>query len=75
MRTARALFTEHPASVGENYLEHFLAAGGFGLRMLAGGCACMLHGLLPFLFVNTGSRTVADLYERMLTHRRRSAPL
>lgn len=64
------LFTEHPASVGESYLTHLVAASGFGLRMLAGGCACLIHGLLPFLFTTTGSRTVAALHERMVTHRR-----
>lgn len=72
MKPPRAFFTEHPASVGESYLQHLFASTSFGLRMLAGGCACMLHGLLPFLFVTVGSRTVSELHERMVIHRRRS---
>ena len=53
------LFTEHPASVGESYAEHLAMAGGFGLRMILGGCACLIHGLLPFLFVRTGSAQIS----------------
>lgn len=59
------LFTDHPRSVGESYLEHMRFASTFGGRMLAGGLACVAHGLLPFLFTTTGSRTVLALYERM----------
>ena len=68
------LFTDHPASVGETYGEHLQAAGGFGLRMILGGIACLLHGLLPFLFTRTGSRTIALLHERMVISRHRGAP-
>lgn len=65
------LFTEHPASVGETYGEHFVMASSFGLRMIAGGIACLIHGLLPFLFVKTGSLQVATLHDRMVANRRR----
>jgi hypothetical protein len=61
-------FTRHPKEVGESYGEHLRSAGGFGLRMVAGGLACMVHAVLPFLFVQTGSRTMATLHQRM--HRR-----
>lgn len=71
MRLAE-LFTDHPASVGESYTEHLLHAGGFGFRMVAGGLACILHGLLPFLFVKTGSRQISALHHRMVTHRTRT---
>ena len=67
------LFTDHPASVGETYGEHLAVAGGFGLRMILGGIACLLHGLLPFLFTRTGSSTIALLHERMVISRRRGA--
>lgn len=68
------LFTDHPASVGETYVEHLGMAGGFGLRMILGGLACLVHGLLPFLFTKTGSRIVTELHGRMVTHRSRTAP-
>jgi hypothetical protein len=64
------LFTEHPTSVGETYTQHFGHAIGFGTRLLLAGIACILHGLLPFIFLRTGSRTVAQLNERMVINRR-----
>lgn len=64
-------FTKHPKSVGETYLQHLLSAWSFSFRMLVGAVACFLHGLFPFVFLTTGSSTVAKLYERMLTHRSR----
>jgi hypothetical protein len=70
-------FTDHPASVGESYLEHLARATGFGLRMTFAGLACLVHGLLPFLFERTGSRAISELHERMVTNRRatRHAPV
>jgi hypothetical protein len=62
-------FTEHPASVGETYSEHLVEAVCFGTRMMLAGIACLVHGALPFLFVRTGSRAIANLNERMITNR------
>jgi len=67
-------FTEHPASVDESYGVHLVRALAFGTRMVLAGIACLVHGLLPFLFVHTGSRAIAELNERMVL-RRRAAPL
>jgi len=64
-------FTEHPASVGESYGEHLGRATCFGLRMMFAGFACLVHGVLPFLFERTGSRAIAELNERMVVNRRR----
>ena len=58
-------FTEHPASVGETYTEHLAKAVCFGARMLLAGIACLVHGVLPFLFVRTGSRAIAELNDRL----------
>ena len=63
-------FTEHPASVGESYGEHLFRAMYFGTRMVFAGLACLLHGVLPFLFVRTGSRAIAELNDRMVVNRR-----
>ena len=63
-------FTEHPASVGESYGEHLGQAVCFGSRMVLAGLACLVHGVLPFLFVRTGSRTINELNERMVRNRR-----
>lgn len=58
-------FTKHPAEVGESYGQHLVSASGFGLRMIGGGLACLVHAVLPFLFVQTGSRTMDSLHRTM----------
>lgn len=63
------LFREHPAEVGETYAEHFSAAGGFGVKMIAGGIACVVHAVVPGLFITTGSGTVKKLYDQMVAKR------
>src|SRR5262249_38729042 len=64
-------FTDHPASVGETYLEHMWTAAGFGTRLILAGAACLVHSLLPFLFKTTASREIASLHSRMIANRRK----
>jgi hypothetical protein len=64
-------FTKHPNDVGETYGEHFMVASSFGTAMILGGLACLVHGVLPFLFTSTGSQTIKRLHERMVVARRR----
>lgn len=63
------LFLAHPRSVGESYLEHQRRALGFGLSLLLAALACLVHALVPGLFVRTGSAAVTRLHERMARHR------
>ena len=60
---------EHLREVGETYPQHLKKATGFGAAMLAGGIACLLHGLLPFLFVKTGSDCIRRLHGGMVENR------
>jgi hypothetical protein len=69
----RRLFTEHPESVDETYGEHMVRASCFGGRMVMAGLACMMHALLPFIFVHTGSEAIDELHARMQATRRRAA--
>ncbi len=71
----RLSFTEHPETVGETYGEHLHTASDFGFRLVLAGLACLVHGVLPFLFVTTGSKTIAELHDRMVINRRRAATL
>ncbi len=71
----KKLFTDHPASVGENYLEHLIAAMSFSFALLIAALVCLVHALLPFLFVKTGSQRVIALYEKMVTNRDRRPDL
>jgi len=62
-------FTDHPSSVNETYLQHMAMAFGFGGRMVLGGLACLVHGVLPWLCLTRGSDTVRSLNHRMVSHR------
>jgi hypothetical protein len=74
MTTLQRLFTEHPASVNETYLQHLRSAMCFGSAMVLAGIACMIHGLLPAAFITRGSDTIRVLYDRMITNRCRFDP-
>ena len=62
----KSLFTDHPDSVGESYFEHMNVALSFAGPLLAAGMAALVHAFLPFLFLTTASRTVKQLYARMM---------
>lgn len=61
-------FTEHPASVGETYLQHFVFATRFSLRLFGAASAALIHAIFPALCETTASRLVnamhADLNNR-----------
>lgn len=71
MNTLHRLFTDHPATVNESYWQHFASAMSFGLRMIWGGLACMVHAVLPGVCCNTASGMIDELHGRMITNRRR----
>jgi len=54
-------FTDHPNAVGESYFDHLGQASRIGGTMVAGGLACLLHGLFPFLLATTGSSIILRL--------------
>ena len=64
-----SFLTDHLDEVGESYWEHMLKAAGFAAAMLVGGVACLVHAVLPFLFVRTGSSRVRRLHEAMVETR------
>jgi len=68
VRTIRA-FTDHPATVGETYLEHMRCALGFSFTMIRSAVCCAIHAFLPFLFTKTGSSAIDDLHQRMVRQR------
>ena len=68
-RGIKAAFTAHPATVGESWGEHFVAAMGFSLSLFRAAMVCAIHAVFPFLFEKTGSQCIADLHRRMVTHR------
>jgi hypothetical protein len=69
-RLWESLFKDHPRSLGESYWEHQRHAFAFGASMIWGGVACVLHALVPALFVRTASSTILRLHERLIATRR-----
>lgn len=65
------IFRAHPRSVGENYREHLASAGWFGLQMVVGGVACLVHAVVPALFKDTASGAVDRLHGQMVVNRAR----
>jgi hypothetical protein len=69
MKILKQLFIDHPASVGETYVEHAFHAAKFGAAMLLGALACFLHAVVPVLCTTIGSRTIARLHDQMVVNR------
>jgi hypothetical protein len=53
-------------------LEHLSTASSFGIKMVLAGVACIIHGLLPSLFMTRGSDAICTLHERMVVNRRKA---
>ena len=43
------LFTDHPASVGETYIQHYIAAASLSLKLSMASLAQLVHAILPFV--------------------------
>lgn len=63
--TLDKLILDHPRDIGETYTEHASHALTIGGKMLYSGVACLVHALVPGLFVQTASRTVEDIQALM----------
>lgn len=62
----KKLFIKHPHSVGETYFQHLRFAFGFGINMLLGGLACIIHAIFPFLFQKTGSNMLLKSFHQFV---------
>ena len=69
------ILTSHLDSVGESYFQHLCHAMSFSAVMLVGAVACLVHALVPFLFVRTGSNCIRRLHDRMVINRHRLTPV
>jgi hypothetical protein len=59
------LFTSHPASVDETYLQHMRVSLTFFAWLSLAASAALMHAFLPFLFEKTGSGIIKRLYARI----------
>jgi Family of unknown function (DUF6356) len=69
MSGLKELFTEHPNSVNETYVEHMQMSGGFALKLFAAAFFATAHAFLPFLFDKTASKIITGLHDRMVSNR------
>lgn len=60
------LFTDHPRSLGMNWLSHGLGAAKIGATLMGAGAACLIHAIVPGWFTQTAGKTVTGLYEHMM---------
>jgi hypothetical protein len=61
----RQHFTEHPASVGETYGEHFRVAGGFAGSLAVAAVAAAVHAVVPSWCTKTASSRIVSLHAQM----------
>ena len=68
-RALTRLFTDHPRSVDETYLQHMGFAARFAGRLLLAAGAAAIHAVLPWLFEKTASRMICEMHDK-ITNRR-----
>jgi hypothetical protein len=59
------LFTNHPRSVGETYLEHLGFAMGVARGLFLAGAAAFIHALVPALCQTSVSKRITRLATRV----------
>lgn len=65
----RALFLDHPASVGESYGAHCAASLRTAAKLGAAAGACVVHALIPGLCKTTGSTAILQLHAEVMPRR------
>ena len=69
----KTYFTEHLASVGETYGEHFRVASHFAKEMFIASLACAVHAVTPKFFTTTASSKIQQLHAEMTAGARGSS--
>ena len=55
------IFTEHPKSVGETYIQHLFNSLRYAFTFLLLFFIALIHAILPFLFARTASDIVCEM--------------
>ena len=63
--TLRQHFTQHPASVGETYFDHFRVAAHFSRCLAKAAGAAAVHAVVPSLCSTTASECIRELAAEM----------
>ena len=59
------IFTDHPQSVGESYLEHFIFALSTGVKLILWGLIAIIHAIFPFTFKTFVSQRIIRLHDKI----------
>ena len=59
------IFTDHPQSVGESYLEQFIFALSTGVKLILWGLIAIIHAILPFTFKTFVSQRIIRLHDKI----------
>ena len=57
----RNIFTKHPNSVGETYLQHLVKGLSFSIKLIFISLKAFIHAIVPCLFEHSTSDKVAEL--------------
>lgn len=61
------LFTEHPTTVNETYLQHFKYAFFLSLRLIFVSFVLMIHAIFPFSFKTFASKRLIRIVKKIYT--------
>lgn len=65
LKAFNRLFRDHPREVDESYVQHMVAAGRFGFRLLGLAGAAFAHALIPGVHKTTVSDSVKSMAREM----------
>ena len=66
-----SFLTEHLHEINKSYFVHFKDAFYYGLRLLIGGLAAIIHAIFPFWFETTASDGIKELNDCMQERRKK----
>ena len=60
-KNVKDVITKHLRDVDETYFEHMYHALGYTLTFALLTVTTLIHSVIPFLFVETGSKKISEL--------------
>ncbi|MEM7323769.1 MAG: DUF6356 family protein [Actinomycetota bacterium] len=63
----RKAFTDHPATVGETYFEHFGVATHYARELAGASFKAMVHAVIPGLCCTSASDKIKQLHGEVTT--------
>jgi hypothetical protein len=69
-----SFLTSHLNDAGEHYFQHLLFTIRIGALLILAGAVIVIHGLMPFIMVNTGSNLIAHINRLLAERRARQKP-